>query len=298
MTGRRTPFAQSPAQLFSLVSGDDSDTEIAADRARPVAILAPTFTAEPTRRLLLNELGSLNKAYARWTDADPTTSGTVSLKLKIEPSGKVAKIEEVVSRLSEHRFLEVIIAEAKLWKLPHAGTTAVEVSVPLIFNPKATMPAQQVAERRSHEPAMLGDELAARQKSFALKEAEPPAPELQTVANNKSTLKPHTIASLEKAADSEIAAAAKGSGDSPDHPAVKRELAPAPTTAETEAEIARTAALKHEPRFAAEAIEKVGLGTRVTVLRKERDWIKVKVNTSGNVGYLRKEYLAAVHSLR
>ena len=44
--------------------------------------------------------------------------------------------------------------------------------------------------------------------------------------------------------------------------------------------------------------KKVGLGTRVTAPRKERDWIKVKVNTSGNVGDPRKEYLAAVHSLR
>lgn len=51
------------------------------------------------------------------------------------------------------------------------------------------------------------------------------------------------------------------------------------------------AALKQAPRFAAVAIENVDLGTRVTVLRKDRDWIKVKVNTSGNVGYMRKEYL-------
>ncbi|HYJ15828.1 MAG TPA: SH3 domain-containing protein [Candidatus Limnocylindria bacterium] len=59
--------------------------------------------------------------------------------------------------------------------------------------------------------------------------------------------------------------------------------------------MARSAALKHEPRFAAAAIEKVRLGTRVTVLSKERDWFKVKVKPSGNVGYLRKEYLAAAN---
>ena len=46
-------------------------------------------------------------------------------------------------------------------------------------------------------------------------------------------------------------------------------------------------------RFAANEIEKVDLGTRVAVLQKERDWIKVKVKTSGKVGYMRKEYLAA-----
>jgi hypothetical protein len=297
MTGRRAPLAQNPVQLISLASGDDSETEIIADRTRPVVLLAPTFTAEPARRLLSNQLGGLTNAYARWIEADPNTSGYVSLKLKIEPSGRVAKVEEVLSRLSEHRFLEVIIAEAKLWKLPHGGTTAAEVSVPLIFNPRATSSTQQVAEGQAHEPALVGEELAATHTSFALEEAEAPAAELPTVANNESALKPHTREPLERAADTEIAAAAKGNGDSPGHPAVKRVLAPAPTTAETEAEIARTAALKHEPRFAADAIEKVGLGTRVTVLRKERDWIKVKVNTSGNVGYLRKEYLAAVHSL-
>ena len=65
MTGRRAPFAQNPAQLISLLSGDDSETEIAADRARPSVLLAPTFTAEPARRLLSNQLGGLNKAYAR-----------------------------------------------------------------------------------------------------------------------------------------------------------------------------------------------------------------------------------------
>jgi hypothetical protein len=99
--------------------------------------------------LLNRQLENLNKAYARWTDADPNTSGTVSLKLRIEPSGKVTKIEEVVSTLSEHRFLDVIIAEAKLWKLPHGGTTSAEVSVPLIFNPHAPEPAQQVVERQA-----------------------------------------------------------------------------------------------------------------------------------------------------
>ena len=56
--------------------------------------------------------------------------------------------------------------------------------------------------------------------------------------------------------------------------------------------------VKNEPRFAADAIENVGRGMRVTVLSKERDWIQVKVKSSGAVGYLRKEYLAAFHSPR
>ena len=296
MTGRRTPFAQNPVALLSLVS-DDRETEIAADRVRPAVILAATFTTEPTRQLLFNQLDGLKQAYARWTDTDPTTRGTVSLTLKVEPSGNVAKIEEVVSRLSEHRFIDVVVTEAKLWKLPHRGAGAAEISVPLIFEPRAIEPAQQNAERKPFEPALLRDEFATAHTNFALEEAEPPAPELPTVTKNDPALKPHTRWPLEDAAATQIAAAPMVGGDAQDNAAVKREVPYAKTATETETEIARTAALKDEPRFAAEAIEKVGLGTRVTVLRRERDWIKVRVQTSGNVGYLRKEYLSAFSSL-
>ncbi len=97
-------------------------TETGADSNPPAVILAPTFTAEPARRLIVGQLGKLNNAYARWSEADPFTSGTVSLKLSIEPSGKIAKVEEVLSRLSEHRFLDMVVAEVKQWKLPLGGT--------------------------------------------------------------------------------------------------------------------------------------------------------------------------------
>ena len=297
-SGRRTPIAQNPAQLVSLVSGlgsRDRDTEWGISHTRPTAILAPTFTGEPVRRLLDRQLENLNKAYARWTDADPNTSGTVSLKLRIEPSGRVTKIEEVVSTLSEHRFLDVIIAEAKLWKLPHGGTTSAEVSVPLIFNPHAPEPAQQVVERQIREPELPTREFAAAHTSFALEEAEPPAALLSVITKTDSALKPHTGGPLERVGNTEIAAAPKRRSESPDRRAVEREVAALPSV-QTETEIARPAALKNEPRFAADAIENVGRGMRVTVLSQERDWIQVKVKSSGSVGYLRKEYLTAFNT--
>ncbi len=294
----RTPVAHNPAQLLSLISANESDTVAALERTRPNAILAPTFTAEPTRTLILNQLGSLNKAYARWTDADPNTNGTVSLKLKIEPSGKIAKVEEVVSRLSEHRFLDVILAEAKLWKLPHRGKTAAEVSVPLIFNPRGTEPSEQIVDRQLDEPVLLAQETAATHTSFALEEAEPAAEELPIVAKKVPAAKARGKRPQERSGNTEIATAPERRGDSSSSLAVHHEPAAALPVTETETEIARAAALKHEPRFAAEAIENVNRGMRVTVLRKERDWIQVKVKSSGNIGYLRKEYLAALPSLR
>ena len=215
-TEPKAPLAQQPSRSLALL-GSGIQTETGADRKTPAVVLAPTFTAEPARRLIVGQLRKLNNAYVRWSKADPFTSGTVSLKLSIEPSGEIAKVEEVLSRLSEHRFLDIVVAEVKQWKLPLGGTKPAEISVPLIFIPATTT----------------------------------------SVAT------------------------------------VKRKLAGRWTIPDRETEITRSAPLKHEPRFAAAAIEKVRLGTRVTVLSKERDWIKVKVKPSGNVGYLRKEYLAA-----
>jgi len=103
---------------------------------------------------------------------------------------------------------------------------------------------------------------------------------------------------LEGVGDTEIAAVPKRRSESPEKRAVDREVATAVSSAQTETEIARPAALKQEPRFAADAIEKVGRGTRVTVLRTERDWIQVKVTSSGSVGYLRKEYVTAFNTRR
>jgi hypothetical protein len=297
MAGRKTSYAQNPAQLLSLLS-DDHEMEMSVDRTQPEVMLASTFTAQPTRRTLLNQLVGLQKAYAHWIAADPTTRGTVSLKLKVEPSGNVAEVEEVVSRLSEHRFIDVVVTEAKLWKLPHSGPTAAEISIPLIFDPKSTVPpSQEAAERKSREPTPLSEEIASAHTHFALEEAEPPSENFPTIAKNDRTLQPHTRGHLEETPDKEVSAGPEVNGLQ-DNATDKQEFTALPILAQTETEIARAAALKHEPRFAAEAIEKVALGTHVTVLRKERDWIKVKVQTSGNIGYLRKEYLTSFNSGR
>ena len=168
-------------------------------------------------------------------------------------------------------------------------------SVPLIFNPRATSPTQQVANGCAR---VCLRRRRARGSAYKLRSrrSRPARCGITDGGNNEPHLSHTPAGRLSRRPIQKSPQRLRGAAI---HRAIRQSNAyslATPATAETETEIARTAALKHEPRFAAEAIEKVGLGTRVTVLRKERDWIKVKVNTSGNVGYLRKEYLAAVHS--
>lgn len=285
MTGARTPFAKYPERPSPLVSRD-SERKITEVSPGPVVTQAPTFAGEATRPLLPIQLGDLKTANARGTDADPTTGETVSLKLKIELSGEVSKVKEAVARLSEQQSIDVVVTDAKVWNRPSGGPTAVSV------------PTQQAAQHKPYDSASLSEDLATAHTKFVLEEAQPPAPELPSVAMNRTAPKPHTDGPLEGETDIEIAAAPKASRDPQDLAAMKRAFTATSAIRESETEIARTAPLKHEPRFAAENIEEVGLGTRVTVLRKERDWIKVKVQTSGKVGYMRKEYLTTFNSHR
>ena len=55
-TGRKAPWAQNPSRPFALVDSG-VQMEIGADRNSPAVILAPTFTDEPARRLVVGQLG-------------------------------------------------------------------------------------------------------------------------------------------------------------------------------------------------------------------------------------------------
>src|ERR1043166_7452102 len=51
---------------------------------------------------------------------------------------------------------------------------------------------------------------------------------------------------------------------------------------------------RQEPRFGASVIEEIEPGTVISVLETNGDWFKIKTRTTGNVGYVRKEYVTPV----
>lgn len=123
---------------------------------------------------------------------------------------------------------------------------------------------------------------------------EPPAAQAASTEVEKAAplLKPHTRYRLEVAREARGDKTAQATPEPQHVTSAKGEAMEASLQSGIESEIARASMLKQEPRFAADAIEKVDPGTRVIVLAKERDWLKVQVQPSGNIGYLRKEYLS------
>jgi len=53
----------------------------------------------------------------------------------------------------------------------------------------------------------------------------------------------------------------------------------------------RVVSLREEPRYAASSKSQIGAGTSISVLEAKGDWVKVQTRLSGDVGYVRREYL-------
>jgi hypothetical protein len=60
----------------------------------------------------------------------------------------------------------------------------------------------------------------------------------------------------------------------------------------------RAVALREQPRYAARAKAEIGAGTSVSVLGEQGSWLRVKTRQSGDIGYVRKEYLVLARSAR
>jgi hypothetical protein len=60
----------------------------------------------------------------------------------------------------------------------------------------------------------------------------------------------------------------------------------------------RAVALREQPRYAARAKAEISAGTSVSVLGEQGSWLRVKTRQSGDIGYVRKEYLVLASSAR
>ena len=60
----------------------------------------------------------------------------------------------------------------------------------------------------------------------------------------------------------------------------------------------RMVSLREEPRYAAIAKSQIGAGTSISVIEARGDWLKVQARPSGEIGYVRREYLVHQTSAR
>lgn len=75
---------------------------------------------------------------------------------------------------------------------------------------------------------------------------------------------------------------------------VKTVANPAVKPVAREFKVKYAASLRKEPNFSAAPLTTLAAGTKVTVLRKQGDWLEIRAAGNGPIGFIRKEFIAPV----
>lgn len=191
---------------------------------------------------------------------NPSLAGALTLQFNIAPSGEVSQVRETSSRISDGDFKKSVIAEAAKWSFAETIAEPVSVTCPLLF---------------VHQGMDITT--LVQWEKFVGQAGEKPAP-ARVAANNA----PAPVQTLPAAP-----AAAK--------------TAPAPAKVESAAksdakvfQIKYATSLRKEPNFSAASLLTFTIGTKVTVLRKQGDWLEVRSTDNGPTGFIRKEFVIPV----
>lgn len=263
----------------NFLSGTTSTNESAvlAVDASDTTIRGKNITAAAQERFetaAVEQLAGLHQLYASWTSPHQEAIGTMLLKLFVDGSGKVARIELLKSQLSSGDFAKVVLSEIRQWNFPAGAAEPVEITIPLLFVPKGLDPSTVVQwERRTR--VVDGKEKAASVTQIA---RVTPA---VAVSAKLSLVEPAPVLAKAPAVSQDVVTRAKV------QPTPARTLPVFKTT--------QAVALRQQPRFAAERVHEIDAETELSLLENKGDWLKVKVADASAMGFVRKEYITPMN---
>jgi hypothetical protein len=191
--------------------------------------------------------------------------GSLILQFSVNPAGEVSQVKEVSSRINDAEFKKTVLAETGKWTFAELLTESVTVQCPLLFVQEGMDITTLVRWESSLNSAI--------EKVVATPAAKP-----ETVQPAKTT-----------AAVAQPAAVAK--------PAPVTEKPAAAALVKTDGEqvqIKYATLLRKEPNFSAPVLATLTIGTKVTVVNRNREWLEVKSHDNGPSGYIRKEFAIPV----
>ena len=271
-----------------------------------------------------NQMARLREAYDGWAGDDQTLMGKMLLKLNLDGAGNVVRVDEVISRITDNQFINVVIAEARKWRFPHASAAAADITVPLLFVPKG-MDANTVAkldenkEYPPQRPTTDADSLQSHTDG-PLEVAEPEKGNEAMLAKAEATATPPKPKAEGTAEARKVSVSTINEQRSPnagrDGSPQTREAATAKPVRIAKSVIAenttkakkliakssqaasykaiRSIPLRETPRFGATQVATLSRGHLVTVVDVKGSWLKVEAPSTGTTGYVRKEYVTPV----
>jgi hypothetical protein len=239
---------------------------LGASESNPASAILSATNEGQLRALVAKQLTSLRRAYGRRIAKNRTLRGNLLLKLTVDPSGKVVRVDEIEADLTDNKFARVVIAEARKWRFPKSDSEAAKLIVPLVFVPNNTNPTTIARWAQKSQSVARTIPLPHT--------AEPSIAAKSRVTNERSPR----------------AAKTKEYAKFAHPPAVQSAAAAKPLP---EFRTSRTLPMREEPRFASAPLQQIDAGTPISVLEIDGDWIKIKAEPFGITGYVRKEYLAS-----
>jgi Bacterial SH3 domain len=212
------------------------------------------------------QLQSMRELYRRESEKDQSLLGGILLQLTTNGAGEVTNVKELNSRIISSDFRKSIVTEAAKWTFEDVLAEPSVIKCPLLFVREGMDVTTLVNWER-----FLGDfgELPVLGKSDNAAQKFDRSGVLETV-------KP--------------AGAGKGSASLT---AVTSRGATA-TTSGSAYQIKYATTIRKEPSFSSTAVAKFPVGTKVVLIGKAGDWLKVSYADGGPVGFLRKEFVVPV----
>jgi hypothetical protein len=230
------------------------------------------FTVTPAKEGLVDsskiaariesQLNGIRQLYRQEVAKTPRLAGGLVLQFNIAPSGEVSQVRELSSRLSDGEFRKAVAAEASTWSFAEIVTENLQVTCPLLFVHEGMDITTVVHWER------------------ALTESSE-KPGLARAAGNVAPNQPVKTAQ---------AAAPGTAGPAAHHAAAKTDV--------KEFQIKYATALRKNPDFSAPTLTTFTMGTKVTVLGRQSDWLEVRSIPNGATGFIRKEFVTPIEVAR
>ena len=205
------------------------------------------------------QLQGMRELFRSEIAKNPSLAGTVTLQFNIAPSGEVSQVREVSSRINDSDFKKAVIAEGAKWSFAETIAEPVNVTCPLLFVHQGMDITTLVQWEKFVGPT--GEKPASARVAANIA----PAP-TQNAATSVAVKSAPTPAKVETVVKSE--------------PKVFQ--------------IKYATSLRKEPNFSAATLVTFTIGTRVTVLSKQGDWLQVRSTDNGPTGFIRKEFVVPV----
>ncbi len=219
-----------------------------------------------------SQLQGLRDLYRQEISKNSALMGGVVLQLSISSSGKVTKMREITSRISDNDFRTAVIADASTWSFDQVLSEESTIICPLLFVREGMDITTLIQwEKSLSQP---GDRTSRAKMNLDIE----PAPQITAVRNP----------SVRQTSSKEIAVA----------PLPQRPL-PKPQSVADGAlyQMKYTTVIREEPNYSAAAVARFTTGTKVILLGQSGDWYEVRYD-GGPRGFLRKEFIAPVNSAK